>query len=292
MKTNGNHETITADFLFKKLRWGVENLPSRQSMLCSYLIDNYSKAAFWTVEELSKNSTISPATIIRTAKSLGYKGYKEMLTKFEIILLNNNTSLWWEMEQSISENKEEETPIWVTNDNIESIKSSLTDSFMRNYHSAVGLLNESHLIFIIGVRSSRATGIFFHSMLSQFMDNVTVISDEEEAYENLLNLTSKDILVVVSLGGPHYAITPINLIRFAYKNGIKTLLITNNLASPAVEYATIALFVGQAREHYSIVPTITLLESFIVDLARLKKQKAQIKLKKLEKILIEQKITF
>lgn len=292
MGTKKNEKTVDLDSIFQKLRWGVENLSNKQSTLCSYLIDNYSKAAFWTIEELSKNSAISPATIIRTSKSLGYKGYKEMLTKFEITMLANNVSLWWEMEQSISENKEEETPIWVANDNIESIKSTLTDSFMKNYHSAAIMLNKAHRIFIIGTRSSKAVGVFFHSMLTQFMDNVTVISDGEEAYEKLLSLTSKDILVAVSLGGPHYAITPINLIRFAYKNGIKTLLITNNLASPAVEYATIALFVGQAREHYSIVPTITLLESFIVDLVRLKKHKAQIKLEKLEKILKEQRITF
>lgn len=288
--TNKDQATKT---IFTKLRWGKDNLSSKQSVLCSYLLDNYSQIAFLTVEELSKKTKISPATIIRTTKSLGFDGYKEMLAEFEDILLANNVSLWWEMEKSITEKKDEKTPIWVTKDNIETIKFTLTKRFINDYQLAIDMLNRSRRICIAAVRSSRATGIFFHSMLSQFMDNVFVISyGEEEAYESLIDLTCEDTLVVISLGGPHFAITPVNLIRFAKENRIKTLLLTNDLTSPAVEHAQIALFVAQTKEHYSVVPTTTILESFIVDLAKLKKHKAKSKFKRLEEILVEQNITY
>ncbi|MEA4871225.1 MAG: MurR/RpiR family transcriptional regulator [Synergistaceae bacterium] len=277
--------------IFVKLRWGIENLSHKQKLICSYLINNYSKVAFWTVEELSKNSGISPATIIRTSKSLGYLGYREMLMDFERMMVTKNTSLWWEIEKSITAIKKENTLVWVTQDNVDAIRSGITPLLLEHYQSAVDILISANRIHIVAVRSSRAVGVFFYTMLSQFLSNISIISNGiEEAYEDVIDLTPNDLLVVVSLGGPHFATTPIELIRYANARKVKTLLITNDPVCPAVEYASAFVCVGQAKEHYSLVPTMTLIESLIVDLGRKKKQEAQLKLKELAKILREQKI--
>lgn len=283
--------STTPEEIFVKLRWGIENLSNKQKQLCAYLIDNYSKIVFWTVEELSQNSGISPATIIRTSKSLGYEGYRELLMDFESILVTKNTSLWWEIEKSITVNKKENTIIWVTHDNIDAIKLGITPLLLEHYQSAVDILNNSERIHIVAVRSSRALGVFFHVMLAQFLSNISLMSNGiEEAYEDIIDLTPNDLLVVISLGGPHFATTPIKLIRYASMKKIKTLLITNDPVCPAVQYASAFVCVGQTKEHYSLVPAMTLMESLIVDLGRKKMAKAQIKLKELAKILSEDKI--
>lgn len=277
--------------LFVKLRWGIENLSNKQKLLCSYLIDNYSRVVFWTIEELSQNSGISPATIIRTSKSLGYEGYREMLMDFESMMVNKSTSLWWEIEKSINVDKKESTLIWTSYDNIEAIKLGITPLLLEHYQSAVDILDSAERIHIVAVRSSRGLGVFFHMMLAQFLPNISLISNGiEEAYEEIIDLTPNDLLVVISLGGPHFATTPIRLIQYASKKKVKTLLITNDPVCPAVQYASSFVCVGQTKEHYSLVPTMTLIESLIVDLGRKKKSKAQIKLKELTKILREEKI--
>lgn len=284
--------TNAPEELFVKLRWGIENLSHKQKLLCAYLLDNYSKVVFWTVEELSKNSGISPATIIRTSKSLGYEGYREMLIDFESMMVNKNTSLWWEIEKSITINKKENTLIWVTQDNIDAITLGMTPLLLERYQSAVDILNSAERIHIVAVRSSRALGVFFKTMLSQFLSNISLITNGiEEAYEDIIDLTPNDLVVVISLGGPRFATTPIRLIQYASIRKIKTLLITNDPVCPAVQYASSFLCVGQTKEHYSLVPAMTLIESLIVDLGRKKKLKAQVKLKELTRILSEEKIS-
>lgn len=277
--------------LFVKLRWGVENLSYKQKLMCSYLIDNYSSIAFYTIDELSKKSGISPATIIRTSKSLGYESYREMLMDFEDILVSKSTSLWWEIEKSITISKKESTLIWVTQDNVDAIKSGITPLLLEHYQSAVDILSGANRIHIVAVRSSRALGVFFHMMLSQFLSNISLIRNGiEEAYEDIIDLTANDVLIVFSLGGPHFAATPIKLMHYANARKVKTLLITNDPVCPAVQYASAFVCVGQAKEHYSLAPAMTLIESLIVDLGREKKAKAQLKLKELAQILREEKI--
>lgn len=292
MKNVVDSKIPTGD-IFARLRWGIDNLSNRQSKACSYLRDNYTEVAFWSVEDFSRNSGVSPATVIRTATSLGYNGYRDMIMEFKSLLVNKNVSLWWKIEQSVADTKKEATPVWVTRDNVESLKSGLTPLLLENYKSAVEMLSKAGKIYIVAVRSSRPAAIYMHSMLSQFLDNTAVITyGEEDIYEDLIDFTTRDVVITISLGGPHFARAPINVIKFAKESKIKTLLITTDPTCPGSEYATLVLCVGQAKEHYSLIPTLTLMESMIIDLVKIKTKQAHIKLKKLEKILQEQGITY
>jgi len=107
----------------------------------------------------------------------------------------------------------------------------------------------------------------------------------------LLNYGKEDLIIAVSIGGPHFVIRTHDIIAYAKENGIPTLLITNDLGNQAIDNSTVSLCVGRTRYHYSIVQPIVIAEALVIELGLRKKHSAQKKLHKLEQLLDEKGIT-
>lgn len=289
-----NSVMINGDSVFIRLRKGAEEFSSMQQVVCAYILENYQRVAFMTVEELAGLCGASPATVVRTVKALGYESYHEMQEEFEKLLMSTQVSLWWELERSWEEKTEDDFPLpWIAKDNIDAIQDSLTPQLVDNFRKASDMLAKARRIFIVGMRSSKAGAIFFQSMLNQLFSNAEVASDGGETlYDHIVDLGPEDVLFCISLGGPHYAKTTASAVAFASRNGIPSILVSNSPTSPAVEFATLTLFVASTQKHYSIVPCLTLLEALIVSLGQRNREKAQEKLRKLEDVLVKESITY
>ena len=268
-------------------------LSLKQRELCNYVIENYKKIAFWTVEELSKNSHVSPATVVRTVKSLGFESYREMIGKIQNDVINDKIPLWWNVEKSWDiERTGTQVLTWVARDNIGAITASINNKLLDAINTAAKTLSGAEKICIVAVRSSRATGIFLHSMLSQMMNNVYMINyGEDEMYDMLTDMGNNDLIVVISMGGPHYAMASIKAAEYGHNNSIKTIVLTNSQLCPAALYADILLCVEQTENHYSLASAITAIEALVIETGAIKKEVAIAKMRKLEKTLIEKNIT-
>jgi DNA-binding MurR/RpiR family transcriptional regulator len=281
------------DDLFSVFRNEGMKLSPRQRELCSYIIRNHKKIAFWTVEELARNSNISPATVVRTVKTLGFENYRDMMGKIQNFIIDDKIPLWWNVEKSL----EKERPnvhvlTWVARENIGAITSSASNKLAEAVSSASRAITDAEKVYIVAVRSSRAVGIYLHSMLSQMMDNVFIISyGEDEMYDMLSGMGANDVIAVISMGGPHYAITSIKAAEYGHNNSIKTIVLTNSQICPAAQYADILLCVEQTEGHYSIASAVTAIEALVIETGAVKKDKSITKMRKLEKTLVERKIT-
>ncbi len=80
------------DSIFIRLRRGVEKFTSMQKVVCSYILENYQRVAFMTVEELAGLCGASPATVVRTVKALDYASFHEMQAEFEKLLMSTQVS--------------------------------------------------------------------------------------------------------------------------------------------------------------------------------------------------------
>ena len=277
--------------IFARLRHGIEVFTRQQKKVCSYILENYQQVVFQTVEELAAYCEVSPATIIRTCRALGYEAYKDMISEFSSLMLKNNVPVWWELEQSWESEKDEPALVWVARDDVEGIQNSITPQLLEDLNRAVDMLSAAREIFILGIRSSRAAAVFFHSMLSQIIPNSRMITyGTDELYDHLVDLKNEDLMFCFSHGGPHYAKSTIEALAYASKNNIPTILITNSPSNPGVEFASLTLYSSQTQRHYSLVPSFVLVEALIVELGQRKKKEAQKKLRKLEEVLVKENI--
>lgn len=293
MKIEIRHEGPSDEDLLSLIGQRGSGLSLKQKKLCDYIVKNHKKIAFWTVDELSKNSGTSPATVVRTVKSLGFSSYREMMGKIQNYVIDDKIPLWWEIEKSLEKEKSDAHVLaWVAKDNIESITASINNQLLDAISSAAEILSIANKIYIVAVRSSRAVGIFLHSMLSQMMNNVLILNyGEDEMYDTLNDMGENDVVIVVSLGGPHYATTSIKAAEYGCSNSVKTIVVANSHLCPAVKYADILLCVEQTKDHYSISAAITAIEALVIETGAIRKEAAVLKMRKLENTLIEKNIT-
>jgi len=267
--------------VFARLRMGIKNLPAQQKIICSYILENYQKVAFYTVEELANTSHTSPATVVRTVKRLGYESYKELLDALQKVFMAGSNEVWWELEQiwSGDENNIDMEPVlsWVARDDVEGIKGSISSQLMDSFDNAVNLIKKARNIGIVGMRSSKYVAGFLHFMLNQLFSNARMLAyaDTDTVYDEVLNYSKEDIIIAVSLGGPHFVALTHEILSFAKENSIPTILITNDRGNQAIDYATVPLCVGRTKYHYSIVPPLMLAEALVTELGRKKKIIAQ-----------------
>lgn len=282
--------------VFARLRAGIKDLPTQQKLICSYILEHYQQVAFYTVEELAQASKTSPATVVRVVKRLGYDSYKDLLEQLQQVMMVTNNSVWWELEQVMNDNSEmdkEPSLSWVSRDSIDGIKNSLTSQLMDSFDSAIDLMLEARKIGIVGMRSSKYVAGFLHFMMNQLFSNTHMLGalGTDVAYDEVLNFCSDDLIIAVSLGGPHFVILTHEIISFAKDNDIPSILITNDMGNPSIDNATVTLCVGRTKYHYSIVQAMVLTEAIITELALKKKIQARKKLKNVEDVLIEKGIT-
>ncbi len=283
--------------VFARLRMGIQKFPTQQKTICSYILNNHQKVAFYTVEELGKASDTSPATVVRVVKRLGYESYKEMLEDLQKVMMQGSNAVWWELEQIWNGNEDEadQEPVlsWVLRDDIEGLKRTLTPQLMDSFDIAVDMMEKAKNIGIVGMRSSRFVGEFMHYMLNQVFSNSSMLTGfgADMVYDEILNYNSNDLIVAISMGGPHYTKLTHDILRFTDENAIPSILITNDIANPAIDHATLALCVDRAKYHYTIVQPLALVEALVTELAKRKKNVAKKKLSRLNEVLDAQGVT-
>ncbi len=285
--------------LFSRLRRGAEAFPSQQQLVCGYIIGHYQEVAFMTVEELGQASGVSPATVVRTVARLGYESYHDLLQEIQEMLISTRTSLWWQIEKSwdYRENPEFESGGRVLSEvarqNVESIQRSLSPLLLENFAKACDILKGARKLAILGLRSSRGAALICYSLFNQFLDNVLLPdhAGSDEMYADLVDLDGNDALLAISVGGPHFACRTLEAVDFVHGQGVPVVLITTDMACPAAPSADVLLHVVATEGHYSLVPVLTVVDALVVELGHHYRDSAIKKLRTLEKLLVDKKIT-
>jgi len=322
-------ENVQPQKLFDKLRWGQQNLPSRQRNLCSFILSNYQKIVFLTVEELSKMSGASPSTVVRTVANLGFKRYRDLQDLLQAAMISTNASLWWQLEQSWERRPPsrssagEENPSLFSSlheqlrhswsldpkdntdsfenhaltiaiqDNIEALIQSFTYDLASKLLTSADIMEKASRIFLFGMRSCQGVSRYAFSLFHQFMSNVFLAdrSGSDEMFDDFVDMKPEDCILALSFGGPHYTLRSFEALQYANSLGVKIILLTTDLSNPAASVANIILALSPARRHYTMAPALSVLEALVIELGRRQKPSAKKKLRELERILIERKIT-
>ena len=271
MESTKNHGQI-----FEKLKYGMEHFPARQKKLCSFINANYQEAAFMTIDQLSYELQIGVATVTRTIHNLGYTNYKEFTHVLRELLVQQKSTYWRELKDSWEQDETQKPSVnklaEITQHNIRDLESSLSQLTLDNFSNAVALMKRAKKISILGLRSSRAVSYYLYYILNEFMDNVSLADtiDSAEIFANMITLTPEDVFVVISLGGPNYAARTHEAVNFAYSKGIPIILITSDLRNPSSAKATYILLVPVSHWHYSLVPTMNLVDAIIANMGSMK----------------------
>lgn len=258
-------------------------------IISDYIKENYTYAAFLSIQELSEKMGISPASITRFSRELGYSGFHEFqkeiqkITQKEIIPMK-------EIKNSISDLLNDDEILKTTIDlNIKNLQETYNNALDESFRKSVELISNGRRIYIIGLRSSYCVAYYLYFMLADFMDNIVLLSaGTADVFDRISNVNKDDVLVAI--GFSKYTKLTYQVLKFFCEKSDKTIAVTDSYSSPLAVKSKVVLLTANSSTTFSFVSAMTVLNALIIAVGRKDKQRTLNILEEKKKILLENDI--
>ena len=260
-------------------------LSKSHKRLSDYIRDNYGKAAFMNVEQLSSATGVSEATVVRFSAELGYKKYSSFQRALNDYAKSKLTSVQ-RMEHAHTQYRDTDILTSVLEADIDKIKGTLAQIDRQAFENAVDALIQAKKIYIIGLRGSSALARFLSYYLNFLFPYVKLVNGTSvgDIFEQMFRIGEDDALIAFSL--PRYSLRTIRAVRYAKKNNAKIIGITDGENSPILELCDCPLIAKTDMEAFvdSLVAPMSLINALVVAISMKLPDDATASLRKLESI--------
>ncbi|WMJ84730.1 MurR/RpiR family transcriptional regulator [Oscillospiraceae bacterium LTW-04] len=244
----------------------LPNMTKSQKRVINFIIDNPVRAAMATINQLSTESGVSTATIVRTTIALGYGSYSDFQRKLQSHLMLYAVPL--RRIESLSEGNDSEKAYAVNTilqqqiDNLVQTSSHITE---QQVDDSVKILKKASHIYIIAERNCRVTAYYLYHNLNRITDRVDLLTYYDfNLPEHLHRIKPGD--AVISICMPRYAARIVNATRIAKERGASVISITDAATSPLAEYSDCLFSVRQQSYglHNSQMSSLLIAEILII----------------------------
>lgn len=240
-----------------------------QRQIADYLLRNQMRVTALGIEELADSCQVSTATISRFARDIGQKNYSAMrgaMAETLQALLQPVDKLRHTIERRARATSPVTQSLEYAAANIAATSGALS---LPNMHAVVRRLTQAKVVYVMGFGLSASLAGMLAQHLQPFCPHVVEvvgIGGSEVAAGHLVNLTARDVLVVISF--PRYTLDCIGLASFARDRGACIVALTDSPASPLAELADHVLY---AQSTHPVLPSsastaLAMIEALVVAL--------------------------
>ncbi len=262
-----------------------DTMSKRHKILSDFVRENFHRAAYMNVEQLSDATGVSEATVVRFSAELGFdkfNGFQKALTDYAM----SNLTTVQRIEHAREQYQNTDIVSSVLETDIEKIRTTLAQIDKQVFSDAVDAIINAKNIYIIGLRGSSALARFLEYYLNHLTPNVKLVNGASvgDIFEQMFRIGKDDVIVGISF--PRYSSRTVRALRYAKKNGATVVSITNGPASPIWELADFPLAAKTDMEAFvdSLVAPMSLINALIVAIGMKCKEEAQSSFAKLESI--------
>ena len=272
---------------------GIEQKYSSMSRtfksIADYVMTNYKMVSFLSVQKLSQEIGVSTASIVRFCQELGYSGYVDFQHDAQT-LVHGETPPMLEFRSAVSD--VEEDPLKeMFRLNIEILKKTYTDILANEFRKAVNAVHGARKVYIIGMRSTYTVAFYTSYMLSQFMNNIELVTaGSNDIFDRLSYADATDLALVCSFS--KYSRLTIEALEFLREKGVFIVGITDSQSSPVATRSDIMLLAKTSSKSYSFVSAMTVANALAVAVGKKDKEKTLQRLKEKEVTNIKNDVYF
>ena len=217
--------------LFDRLKDHVEGYSPKQRALAKFILDNYQMAAFTTIKELARLSSISEATIVRFVRTLGFKGYPAFVREIRRIVRKDLKGDERFRLASQGRSNGENLLSHLLDKELENL-SSLKEMFdEETFRKVVKALKNAAEVMVIGTRSTASLAHhFWFGLMKVGIRSRMVTSVTTETYDEVNMMGDRSLIVII--GFPRYLKELADILEFAKAKKIRTVTITDSFFSP------------------------------------------------------------
>lgn len=217
--------------IFELMRSRLPDLTRNQKKLVEFALEDRQNFAVATVSELAGQTGVSPATIVRFAKELGFAGYNGLQRELRRSLraeLRGPDRFRVARKPDADSESALSPAIRQEMENIAALQDHLDPAALA---AAVRLVSDASRLVVIGSRStaSLANHLWF-ALGKAGLSAKRVLSVDSHAYDHIDRLEDNGCVVVI--GFPRYLAELGAVIGFAARSGKRLLVITDSPFSP------------------------------------------------------------
>lgn len=231
------------------IRRNYKKLPSNQKKIAEYFLEYFNDIPFLSIQELSKKSSSSVASIVRFSKRIGFFGYAQLREKIADSLqtrINNNEFF------SLLDRKDlmNDTLKSVAEIDIKNINDTLASINREAFNDTITSILKARRVFTAGLGISYLLAEILAYQLTQVAINSSNFRRNSLLFlEQGHFLGKNDLLIVFSF--PPYSQETIELAKFCHEKKNKIIAITNKTSAPAGFYSNQTLVVKSENMLYT-----------------------------------------
>ena len=242
---------------------GYNNYPKEVQKAAKYLISNTFEIPVYSLRKISKKAEVSPSTLIRLVRMLGFERYDDFKTVY-IEEAKNSVSYFTLNAQKIQKQKTDKSFVKFEKFALKAIDSTLNDEIYDKIDSIINLILGAKNIYIVGMRSTFSLAFYLHYLLHMMLPNVVLIRDQEGMLmSEITHMNNQDLVFV-------FGITPLSsssifTIKQIVTKDPKTVVLTDEIIANIVPNATQLVSLGNNSQTFipSFIPFITFSELLV-----------------------------
>ena len=263
----------TIDIL-ERLKGEIDQLTPQTAKAATYVLENPSEVGLSTIRELAEAAHVTPQTILRMAKQVGFDGYEDFRSPFRKAL-KEGTATFPDRARWLQSIKAEGDLGGLYSEMLSYALSNIEETFadisaQQLEESATTIWN-ARRVYTMGVGVNHANASNFTYLASTGMTEFYAIPKQgSNATDDIAWADEKDVLIAITC--KPYRAEVIEVVEQAREQGMKIVAISDSPASPIIRAATHGFVIRAETPQFfpSSVSTIALLEtllSFVIAVA-------------------------
>jgi DNA-binding MurR/RpiR family transcriptional regulator len=271
----------------KQILTKVSSLNGAQRRLGHYLQNDSSALLLSNVNDLAQAVGVSKSTVVRFAKTLGYKGFPEFKREMQR-QMRQKLRAADRMEQTFTEIGDDKNIVAkLIKRDVQLLQETLRAVSLPDFHKSVEIIWRARKVFIIGLNASMALAYLLHFRLVRVKKDAhwIFLTGGTSLLEQLAFMDRKDVLIAIDfLQVPREVQTTL---QHAKKIGAPILGITDFPSSPIAQAADVCLYAkrGLHTSVNSLTPAFSLVNALAIAVGWAKKADSIKALTDLDKLL-------
>lgn len=235
-------EDYKQNFL-KKLTEASLNLNETETVLATYMKDNYKKVSLLDLDDVSKILSIEPVDIVRYLTKLGFKNYEDLRSTLRDFAMSELSSAdRFEFSQISLAPKINNLKNVVISKELSNLNRLIDGFDEAAFYSLLEKIIIAPEIIVVGTRSSSILALYIDQMFNRLGKRTTSITSGSTTQLDNLPLLHNEALVL-ALGFARYPKETVRMVSFFKKRQYAVVSITDHATSPLTPFSDVTFTV-------------------------------------------------
>lgn len=228
------------DVFLARLRRVSPTLPRGQQQVVEFFLSHCEQAVFFTSTQVARAASVSEATVVRTARALGFGGYPPFRAAFQTYFVDRMSTVTRVRLTTARARKESDIIDEVMATDQRNLEATRLRLDHKNLVNAAELIARAPGVHVVGLRGAYGIAWLLHfSLMLISVKSHLITPGLGEMPEQLDHVQPRDAVVGITFW--RYTRATVDVFRACLERGARGIALTDKLTSPLAEGAEVVL---------------------------------------------------